>query len=90
MNGMLERLYRSKAAESAPTRRSRATRTWTAGSRAVGRAAFVSQRDRARASAAIVAEVKHASPSAGVIVRDFDAVRIAQFYEEARPTPSAS
>jgi indole-3-glycerol phosphate synthase len=85
MNGMLERLYRSKAAESAADAsiQSYEDVERLARERRSERRSFRGAIERAQ-GAAIVAEVKHASPSAGVIVRDFDAVRIAQFYEEAR------
>ena len=85
MNGMLARLYRSKAAESAADAsiESYEDVARLARERQKGRRPFRRAIERAE-GAAIVAEVKHASPSAGVIVGDFDAVRIARFYEEAR------
>lgn len=38
---------------------------------------------KARAGYALITEIKRASPSAGLIARDFDAVRIGQTYERA-------
>ena len=82
---MLETLYRAKAVETgaAAATQSYAYLERLAREREHERRPFRAAIDGA-VGAAIVAEVKHASPSAGVIVEGFDAARIAGAYEAAR------
>ncbi len=82
---MLEMLYRANALESAVAESTQAYADLErlAREREHERRPFREAIERAT-GAAIVAEVKHASPSAGVIVREFDAALIASAYETAQ------
>lgn len=84
MTDMLEKLYAAKAAASArdEAREPYAAVRVRAHARVAERRPFRAALERA-AGPAIVAEIKRASPSVGVIVRELDPAQIAREYEAA-------
>lgn len=84
MADMLQKIYAAKAAALVQERQQESYETLRARAldRTVERRSFRTAMERA-ASGAIIAEIKRASPSAGLIARSFDAVAIARSYEAA-------